>query len=276
MRKKIMRLILLALGLALFAISTAVLIAGCGDSTGDYGLFRSRYLITVFVPIDDTSEVTEISVDHKALHIDIDAGEEIVQRVIPLQYRLFHVVETDETVEIHGENRINGHAVIHLRAFDTKHKVSKFIKLHVSKFYDFRITTPDKKLEPFADSGAFRFGDKIIAYCNLQGNIDSSQNAFKINIGPVEIKHTKATVNTHAITEDVIGERILILENYEIDTDKRVQNLHFLLKDLEPHETIEIEKIKVLGDRIVVAELVVEPEEKQFLKPQPPERISDR
>lgn len=263
-------------GLILLAISSAVVLTGCGDSTSGYGIYRSRDMITVFVPLPETSKIADVKVDDKALHIDIDTSEKIVPRAIKLRGRFFPVAEPDETVEIHSQNRINGYAVIHLRAFDTKHNVSKFIKLYLSKFYDFKITNSDEKPELFDNSGAFRFGDKIVAYCNLQGNIDASQKAFKINIGPVEIKHTTGTVNTHAITEDVIGERILILENYEIDTDKRVQNLHFLLKDLEPHETVEIEEVKNLGDRVVITELAVEPQEKQFLKPQAPEHISDR
>ena len=252
-------------GLTLLAISLTIGFIGCGDSTGGYGIFRSRDMVTVFVPLPDTSEVAEVKIDNKGLRIDIDTGEKIVPRVIQLRGRFFPVAEPDEVVEIHGQNRINDYAVIHLRAFDTTHKVSKFIKLYVSKFYDFRITTPDKKPEPFADSGTFRFGDKIVAYCSLQGNIDSAQNAFKINIGPLEIKHTEGTVNTHAITEDEIGERILILENYEIDTDKRIQNLHFLLKDLASDETAKVEEVKNLGDRIVIAELTVEPQKKQPL-----------
>ena len=261
-----------------FAISIAVLIAGCGDSTGGYSIFRSNDMVTVFLPLPDTSEIAEVKIDNKALHINIDTGEKIVPRVIQLRGRFFPIAEPDETVESHGENRINGYAVIHLRAFDTKHKVSKFINLSVSKFYDFKfkITNSDKEPEPFDNSGSFRFGDKIIAYSRLQGNIDSQSKEFKINIGPVEIKHTEGTVNTYGITEDVIGERTLILENYEIDTDKRIRNLHFLLKDLEPHETIEIEEIKNLGDRIVIAELVVEPQEKQPTKPQLPEQISEK
>ena len=265
-------------GLILLAISPIVVLTGCGDSNGGYGIYRSRDMVTVFVPLPDTSEIAEVTIDNKALRINIDTGEKIVPRVVQLRGRFFPVAEPEETVESHGENRINGYAVIHLRAFDTKHKVSKFINLSISKFYDFKfkITNSDKEPEPFDNSDSFRFGDKIIAYSRLQGNINAQSKEFKINIGPVEIKHTEGTVNTHAITEDVIGERTLILENYEIDTDKRIRNLHFLLKDLEPHETVEIEEVKNLGDKIVIAELVVEPQEKQPPNPQLPEQISDR
>ena len=261
-----------------FAISLTVWIAGCGDSTGGYGIYRSSDMVTVFVPLPDTSEIAEVKIDNKALHININTGEKIVPRVIQLRGRFFPVAEPNEAVESHGENRINNYVVIHLRAFDTKHKVSKFTKLYLSKFYDFKfkITNSDKEPETFDNSGSFRFGDKIIAYSRLQGNTDSQAKGFKINIGAVEIKHTETTVNTYAITEDVIGERILILKNYEIDTDKRIRNLHFLLKDLEPHETVEIEEIKNLGDKIVIAELAVESQEKQPTKPQVPKQISDR
>lgn len=97
-----------------------------------------------------------------------------------------------------------------------------------------------------------------MAYCRLQdNNIDSQSKVFQVDLGGVKIKRTTATVNTHMITEDEIGKRLLILEDYEIDEDQRIRNLHFLLKDLEPHETVEIEEVKTLGDEIVIAELAV-------------------
>lgn len=254
--------------LIFLTISLVAMFAGCGDSNGGYGIFRSRDLITVFVPLPDTSEIAEVKVDNKVLHIDIDTGEKIVPRVIQLQRRLFQVVEPDETLEIHGKNRINDYAVIHLRAFDTKYKVSKFIKLSVSKFYDFKITNSREKPEPFENSGAFRVGDKIMAYCRLQDNIDSPPKTFQIDLGGVKIKHTTATVNTHMITEGEIGERLLIIEKYKIDSDKTVRDLHFLLKDLEPHETVKIEEMMTLGSRIAIVELAVVPQD-----PQPPNDV---
>ena len=194
----------------------------------------------------------------------------------------FPVVEPDETVEIHGQNRINDHAVIHLRAFDTKHKVSKFVKLYISKFYDFKVTNSREKPELFENSGAFRIGNKITAYCRLQDNINSPPKTFHLDLGGVKIKRTPATENIWGITEDKIGERLLFMEKYEIDSDETIRDLQFLLKDLRPDEQVEIEEVKNLGDRIVIVELAVEPREAQPLKPQgseipqPPERIDDR
>ena len=244
-------------GLILLAISLVIWLSGCGDSTGGYGIFRNRDLVTVFVPLPDTSEIADVKVDNKALHIDIDTGEKIVPREIQLRGRFFPVVEPDETVEIHGKNRINDFAVIHLRAFDTKHKGSRFIKLYISKFYDFKITNSREKPEPFENSGAFRVGDKIMAYYRLQDNIDSPPKTFQIDLGGVKIKRTNATVNTHMITEGEIGERLLILENYKIDSDETIRDAHFLLKDLGPDETVEIEEVKNLGDKIAIVELAV-------------------
>ncbi|MYG06357.1 hypothetical protein F4167_07030, partial [Candidatus Poribacteria bacterium] len=110
-------------GLILLTINLAVVgFIGCGDSTGGYGIYRSNEIVTVFIPLPDTSEIAEVKIDDKALHVDIDAGEKIVPRVIQLRGRFFPVVEPHETVEIHGQHRINDHAVIHLRAFDTKYK----------------------------------------------------------------------------------------------------------------------------------------------------------
>ena len=249
--------------LILLAISLVIWLSGCGDSTGGYGIFRSWDIIAVFVPLPDTSEIAEVKVDNKALHIDIDTGKKIVPREIRLHRRLFQVVEPDETVEIHGKNRINDYAVIHLRAFDTKHKVSKFINISVSKFYDFKITNSREKPEPFENSGAFRVGDKIMAYCRLQDNVDSQPKTFQIDLGGVKIKRTNATVNTHMITEDEIGERLLILENYEIDSDETIRDAHFLLKDLGPDEDAEIKEVRTLGSRIAIVELEIVPQELQ-------------
>ena len=270
-------------GLTLLAISLTIGFIGCGDSTGGYGIFRSRDLITVFVPLPDTSEIADVKVDNKALHLDIDTGEKIVPREIKLQRRLLQVVESDETVEIHGKNRINDYAVIHLRAFDTKYKVSRFIKVYASVFYDgLKITNSRKKPELFDNSGTFRFGDKIVAYCRLQDNIDLQPKGFKINIGGVKIKRGTRTIDTHIITENEIGNRILILEKYETQSNEILRNLQFLLRDLEPDETVKIEEVKNLGNKIAIAELAVESPWEQTLEPQLPERpqlpeqISDR
>ena len=245
------------------AVSLAVMFAGCGDSTGGHGIYRSRDIVTVFIPLPDTSEIAELKTDNKALHIDIDTGEKIVPRKIKFQTRFFPVVDPDETLEIHGKNRINDYAVIHLRVTHPEHKAPRFVKMSSHRFYNFKINKPDKDPELFENSGAFRFGDKIMAYCRLQDNIDSQPKGFQVDLGGVKIKRTTATVNTHMITEDEIGERLLILEDYEIDEDQRIRNLHFLLKDLEPHETVEIEEVKNLGDEIVIAELAVPRPENQ-------------
>ena len=247
----------------LLAITLAIGLAGCGDSTRGYAIFRSRALVTVFIPLPDTSEIAEVEFDNKSLHVDIDTGEKIEKRVIQFKRRLSEIVEPEEIVEIHGKNRINDYAVIHLRVTHPEHKVPKFVKMSSYRFYNFKITNPDEVPEPFENSGAFRFGDKIMAYCRLQDNIDSQPKGIKINIGGVEVKRTVATVNTHMVTEDEIGERILILGDYQIDKDERIRNLHFLLKDLEPHETVEVEEVKNLGDKIVIAELVVTRQENQ-------------
>lgn len=259
-----------------FTISFAVLIAGCGDSTGGYSIYRSSDMVTVFVPLTDTSEIAEAKVDNNALHVDIDTGEKIVSREIKLQSRLVQAVKPDETVEIHGKNRINDYAVIHLRAFHKKYKVSRSIKYHAHKYY-FSKTKSGEKPKLFTDSGTFRFGDRIMAYCRLQDYIDSPPKEFEIYIRTYKIEHTDTFEYKETTIDEKSGHPILIIEKYEfIDSDKTARNLPFLLKDLAPHETVGIGEVINLGDRIVIAELVVETKEKQPPKPQLPEQISDR
>ena len=102
-----------------------------------------------------------------------------------------------------------------------------------------------------------------MAYCRLQDNVDSQPKTFQIDLGGVKIKRTNATVNTHMITEDEIGERLLILENYKIDSDETIRDAHFLLKDLGPDEVAEIKEVRTLGSKIAIVELEVVPQELQ-------------
>ena len=242
----------------------ALILVGCGDSTGGYGIYRSSDMVTVFVPLPDTSEIAEVKVvDDKALHIDIDTGEKIVPREIKLQSRLIQVVEPDETLEIHGRNRINDYAVIHLRAFHRKYKVSRYIKYHVHKHY-FSKTKSGEKPKPFIDSGAFRFGDRIMAYCRLQDYVDAPPQEFEIYFSTYKIEHTDTFEYKETIIDEKSGHPLLIIEKYEfINSDKTARNLPFLLKDLEPHETVGIGEVINLGDQIVIAELKVVPRENQ-------------
>lgn len=251
-------------GLILLAVSLAIGLAGCGDSTGGYGIYRSSDMVTVFVPLPDTSEIAETKVvDDKALHIDIDTGEKIVSREIKLQGRLVQAVEPDETVEIHGRNRINDYAVIHLRAFHKKYKVSRSIKYHAHKYY-FNKTKSGEKPKPFTDSGAFRFGDRIMAYCRLQDYMDSPPKEFEIYIRTYKIEHTDTFEHKETTIDEKNGHPLLSIEKYEcIDSGKTARNLPFLLKDLEPHETVGIGEVINLGDKIVIAELKVLPPENQ-------------
>lgn len=259
-----------------FALCLTIWITGCGDSTSGYGIFRSSDMVTVFVPLPDTSEIAGAKVDNKALHLDIDTGEKIVPREIKLQRRLLQVIEPDETVEIHSKNRINDYAVIHLRAFHKKYKVSRFIKLYAHAFY-YRSKRTDarKEPEPFENSGAFRFGDKIVAYSQPQDDIDSQPDKFKIWINSHKIKPGH-TFEYKILTDEKSGSPTLILKRYDTESNEVLRNLRFLLTDLAPNETVKIEEMKDFSGRIVIAELTVEPQENQPLVPQLLEQLSDR
>ena len=250
-------------GLIFLAITLAIGLAGCGDSTEGYGIYRSSDMVTVFVPLPDTSDIAEAKVDNNTLHIDIDTGEKIVSREIKLQSRLVRAVEPDETVEIHGRNRINDYAVIHLRAFHKKYKVSKSIKYHAFKYY-FSKTKSGEKPTLFTDSGTFRFGDRIMAYCRLQDYIDSPPKEFEIYISNYKIEHTDTFEYKETTIDEKSGHPLLMIEKYAfIDSDKTARNLPFLLKDLEPHETVGVGEVINLGNQIVIAELKVLPRENQ-------------
>lgn len=267
MIKKTKGLILLTLGLLLFAISVSVLIAGCSKSTPGYAISRIGNMVTVFTTMQDVSEIVNVKIDNNTLKLHIDTGDSIEERVIPLQIgninigkqieqpkRTLRVAAPYETLEIQGTNKINGYGVVHLKitVSDPKMKAEMPQGPLFSSVFQARggwTISGIREKNTLANSGAFRLGDRIMAYClSEEGDVDRP-------------KMPQVTYRDVEINEDDRENRIVKVETYDA-TDahkvKMIRRLQFLLKDLEPHETIEIEEIKELGDRIVIAELAVE------------------
>ena len=258
-------------GLIFFTFSLAIAIAGCGRSTPGYAISRIGNMVTVFATMQDASEIVDVKLANNTLKLHIDTGDNIEERVIPLQIdikqpkRPLFVAAPYETLEIQGTNKINRYGVVHLKITvpdpEMKAKMPQG-PLFSSVFKPrggWTISGTPKK-NTLANSGAFRLGDRITAYC-VSPEIDI-----------VDIDRHKVPRITYRyaeINEDSGENHILKIETYDA-TDSRkakmIRQLQFLLKDLEDHETVSIKKINNLGEEIVFAVLEVIPKESGSIK----------
>ena len=262
-------------GLIFFAISLAVLITGCGRSTPGYAISRIGNMVTVFTTMQDASEIVDVRIDNNTLKLHIDTGDSVEERVIPLQIgninigkhpeqpkRTLPVAAPYETLEIQGTNKINRYGVVHLKITvsdpEMKAKMPQApLFLSVLKSRGGWTLSGIREKSTLANSGAFRLGDRITAYCLSQGGDVDRHKVPRITYRDVEIN------------EGDRKNRILKVETYDatdVHKVKMIRRLQFLLKDLEDHETVSIKEITNLGEEIIIAVLEVLPKENGSIK----------
>ena len=248
-------------GLITIFISLAIVLSGCGEPTPGYKIYRINDTLLVFLAMNNKSKIVDATLDNKELHVDIDTGKEIEKRVTSIGEKArFPVIETNETLEVHGTNRIKGYGVVHLT-------VSSPIPKNVSTWFNWtgwEIKGIRKKPGPFANSGAFRVGDGITAYCyHPEVRKKTKKNSlFWINF---DIKHTSTeTATVHNFKGNMIN-----IETYNTKSNKLIRKLSYPLDVLEPHETVKVEKQKKVGDDIHIAYLKVVPKENEVIRAAP-------
>lgn len=97
--------------------------------------------------MEDTSKIVEAKIDNHNLNIKIEKDGEIVETVITLKKKsFFSLVEADETIKVHGINRINRYGVVHLTV-----KSPYIVDLSIIPMSDDQKTATEKK-RPFDNS----------------------------------------------------------------------------------------------------------------------------
>lgn len=241
-------------GLITLFISLAIILGGCGKPTPGYKIFRINDSLLVFLAMNNKSKIVDTKIDNKELHVDIANGKKIEQRVTSLDKAFkFPITEPDETLEIHGTNRISRYGVVHLT-------VSSPIPRNTSTSFHWsgwEIKGLAMKDGPFVNSGAFRVGDTITAYCYHPEakKQKKKKSMFWINF---DVKRTPATMTANTFEDDMIN-----IETYNAKSKKLIRKLSFPLDDLDPHETVEVEDKKKLGDDIHIAYLKVVPKKNE-------------
>lgn len=244
-------------GLITLFISLVIVLGGCGKPTPGYKIYRINDSLLVFLAMGHSSKIVDATLDNKGLHVNIDTGKKIEQRVTSLdsKYKL-PLIESDETLKIHGTDRISGYGVVHL-------SVSSHIRRNVSTWFNWtgwQVKGFRKKPGPFKKSGAFRVGDTITAYCYLPEVKKSKKknSLFWINF---DVKRTSKTATAYNFKDNMLH-----IETYKADSNKLnklIHKLSFPLDDLKPHETVEVEKQKKVGDDIHIAYLKVVPKKNE-------------
>ncbi|MYF98488.1 hypothetical protein F4212_05045 [Candidatus Poribacteria bacterium] len=237
-------------GLITFFVSLVIVLNGCGRPTPGYKIYRDNDILLVFFALNDKSKIVDTTLDNNELIADIKTGEEIRQRKISLERSYMgQLISPEETVEIHGTDRIKGYGIVHCTV--TSPNPRRFSMSFT--WSGLRGEGLSKNLGRFGSSGSFRIDDKMIAYCMIPEIEKSSLEFSKFGI-TVEFTDTTTFENEKI---DVDGNRILEIEYG--DSDMHTQNFRFLLKGILPNETVEVEDRKKLGKDIVIAKLKVFP-----------------
>lgn len=222
-------------GLITLFISLAIMLVGCGKPAPGYKIHRIDDALLVFLAMNDSSKIGDVAIDDRVLYVDIDTGERIEKRATSLQEKLLPLVGAHETLKISGTDRINGYGVIHLTIASPNPR-NLSVSFHWSGL---QIKIHPKKPGPFKNSGTFRVGNRITAYASLQDDRDLPQKP----------------------AEDENGRHLLTVKT----TDGKIRNLSFLIKDLAPHETVEVEDKKELGDDMYIVYWKVVPKENRVI-----------
>ena len=230
-------------GLIAFFISLTILLGGCGKSTPGYKFYRINDTLLVFLAMNNRSKIVKTTLENNELHVDIDNGKKIEKRITKLQTGLeFKLIEPYETARIKGTDRINGYGVVHLTVSPPRQG-----KLTTTfNWSGWRIKKLPKKAGPFKNIGTFRSGNRITAYCFLSSVLKPSWKTSKLGL--------RVEFEPHAIFKNVEygahGNRVI---NVSIDDlDILNENIRILLDDLQPHENVNVEDKKKLGDDIFV------------------------
>ena len=244
-------------GLITLFISLVFIVIGCGEPLRGYKIHRIDDTLLVFLAMKDKSKIVDTAIDNNKLHVDIDTGKQIEERVTSLQHNFnIKLIEPHETLEIQGTGRINGYGVVHITISSPRpRKFSMSLHLSISNGKGF-----SKKPGPFGNSDAFRVGDRITAYCFFPNAKKSSKKISKFGIN-FEVKRTPKTATTYNFEE-----KMLSIETYNPDTHQLIRKLSYPLDDLEPNETVEVEDREKLGEDIHIAYLKVVPKKNEPIK----------
>lgn len=233
--------------IALF-LSTTLILIGCGNIKPGHKIYRVNDILLVFLAMNTPSKIVDTAIDNSELHVDIRTGKDTEKRVISLteQFKL-NIVRPHETARIQGTHRINGYGVVKLKVTPP---VAGRMSMHII-WSGVKVKGFHRGSGTFPNSGAFRSGDRITAYCFLTETKVPSLKATTFGVrselkSKVIFKNPTYAVNDHRVKNVLIDNPDIINEH-----------ISFLLQDLQAHEDAEVEDQKKLGDDVLIVNFKV-------------------
>ena len=257
--RKLKVLIILCVSLFLVFITLSLVFISSGIQVPGHKIYKNNEMLLVFLHMKHTSKIVDATLDNNKLIVNIDNGEKVVRSVMSLKRRFsFQLIGPNETLEIAGTDRINHYGVVHLSVYSPRPTHGRITMTIVQD--GFQIRKIAEKPGPFSNSGSYRIGQRISAYCHLPARIIPS---LELSAFGIEFK-TENTTTFVDENSDPKGNRVLKIAADEFGIPNK--NLSFLLKDLKPHETVEIDDKKKMGDDLYLVDLKVVPKNKQVIK----------
>lgn len=241
-------------GIITLFIGTTIILVGCGKIKPGHKIYRVNETLLVFLSMGDKSRIVDTTFENRELYVDIRTGDQTEERVISLkdQFKL-EIVKPHETVRIEGTDRLNGYGVVKLKVTPSVNgKMSMHINwtgLKVQPGLHGQVL--QKRQGDFPNTGTYRVGDRITAYCYLS---EIKISAFKT---------TKFGLKTHLKQKAVFKGRENTVKDHRVknvlvdDPDVVNKHISIVLDDLKTHENAEVEDKKKIGDDILVVNFKV-------------------
>lgn len=256
---KLKVLIILCVCLFLVFVTVSLVFISSGIQKSGHKIYRKSGMLLVFLPMKHSSKIVDATLDNNKLIVNIDNGKEIVRSVTSLKRRFtFQFIRSDETLEVAGTDRINHYGVVHLSVHSPRLEHGNTSMTFFQE--GFSISKLAKEPGPFSNSGAYRIGERITAYCYLPYRIGSSWGDSHFSI-EIKIQNTTKPVDENS---DVNSYRVIKIAKGKLDVPKK--SVSFLLKDIKPHETVEIDDKQKIGNDLYLLDLKVAPKNKQRIK----------
>lgn len=229
-------------------LCTTIIMIGCGNIKPGHKIYRVNDILLVFLAMNNQSKIVEASIENRELHVDIRTEKETEKRTISLKEHFkLTIVKPQETARIQGTHRINGYGVVKLKVTPpVSGKMSMYTNWTGLKMKGFH-----KHSGTFPNTGSYRVGNRITAYCFLT---ETKVPSFKTTtFGLRTYLKTKAAFK--GVGYDVNDHRVknVLVNNPDIIN----KHISFLLQDLQAHEDAEVEDQKKIGDDVLIVNFKV-------------------